>query len=596
MHRNSFLPRTLVWTVLLAAWLFGPLAAGNLHAQDQKATTVYVPLGGSEILQMSKSQLIQEFKSDDARIARVDRVQNDLRKVAVTVGNQPGRTLVTLRDEAGKAEVFEIVVENDIETLKRVIKTVFPTSNLTVTKAGANIILSGNVAKATEIDAILRTAASIAGDPLRVINSMTVGGVQQVQLDVVVARVARSEARQMGFSFLESGQQQFYASTTGGAGSLSGMITSGINNATAALTSSPNLVFGLLDDSRSFTGYLEALRTDSLVKLLAKPKLIALSGQPADFISGGEQAVPDLASGGAGGGAVAGVRFVPFGTTVRFLPIVLGGGKIYMEVEPQFTFPDPSNLFSAPIPGTSTVVFGRTTQRVRTSVIMEDGQTYAIGGMIFHQVNGTNTKVPVLGDLPFIGFFFGNITYTDSEEELIILVTPHLIDPIDCGQGPKALPGQESRRPDDFELFLERILEAPRGPRDVFVDGHYTPAFKNSPTNSMFPCPRCNGPRGACDVPFAGPESPLGNTGAVPVMVSPAPRVMAPVQSVTPTVTPVQPTPVRSTPAQPQSLPEPRTQAPVVPVEIPATSVPAPPTADSGSGTVQLAPPTEGEN
>src|SRR5262249_50283386 len=156
-------------------------------------------------------------------------------------------------------------------------------------------------------------------------------------------------------------------------------------------------------------------------------------------------------------------EFRPFGTTVRFLPIVLGNGKIYLEVEPQFTFPDPSNLFSAPIPGTNSVVFGRTTQRVQTSVILEDCQTFAIGGMVFHSVTGNSSKVPILGDLPFIGAAFSTINYTDSEEELLVLVTPRLVDPMDCTQVPKYLPGQETRNPDDFELFLERILEAPRG-------------------------------------------------------------------------------------------------------------------------------------
>src|SRR6185369_6398724 len=119
--------------------------------------------------------------------------------------------------------------------------------------------------------------------------------------------------------------------------------------------------------------------------------------------------VPVIASGSAGGGAVSGVEFRPFGTTVKFLPLVLGGGKIYMEIEPEFSFPDPSNLFSAPIPGTTDRVFGRTTQKVQTSVTLEDGQTLAIGGMIFHQVNGSCTKIPVLGDLPFIGTAFSTI-------------------------------------------------------------------------------------------------------------------------------------------------------------------------------------------
>src|SRR5262249_41877829 len=198
----------------------------------------------------------------------------------------------------------------------------------------------------------------------------------------------------------------------------------------------------------------------------------------------------------AGGGAVSGVDFKPFGTTVQFLPIVLGDGKIYLEVQPQFTFPDPTPLFSAPDPGTNAAVFGRTTQRVQTSVVLEDGQTFAIGGMVFRTANGTATRVPIVGDLPFIGFFFSHLNYTESEEELLVLVTPRLVDPLACNQLPKYLPGQETRSPDDFELFLERILEAPRGPRRVHDGWSYEAAYRNDPTTAILPCGglnRCGG-------------------------------------------------------------------------------------------------------
>jgi pilus assembly protein CpaC len=511
MHRTSFLPRPVVWTVLFAAWLFGPFAVEPAHAQEKlppPPTAVYMPTNSTDALQMSKLQIVKEFKSDAPLIVRVEAVKNDPRKVLLTSGKDPGTTLIYLKDEKDVVEIFQVTVETDVDLLRRIIRNVFPTANVQVTKAGNNIILSGTVAKATDVAPIISTARSIAGGDLkdeRVINSLTVGGVQQVQLDVIVARVARSEARNMGFSFLESGSQHFIGSTVAGSGSLTGALTTGITNPAASLTAAPNIVFGLLDEAQAFTGFLQALRTDNLVKLIAKPRLIGLSGQIADFISGGEQAVPEIgASAGAGGAAVAGVKFVPFGTTLKFLPIVLGGGKIYLEVEPQFTFPDPSSLFSAPIPGTNSVVFGRTTQRVHTQVVMEDGQTFAIGGMIFHQVNGNTNKVPVLGDLPFVGTMFSSINYSQSEEELIVLVTPHLIDAMDCSQPAKYLPGQETRSPDDFELFLERILEAPRGQRDVFVDHRYVPAYKNGPTADKYPCPNCNGPRGACDVGFGG--------------------------------------------------------------------------------------------
>ena len=98
---------------------------------------------------------------------------------------------------------------------------------------------------------------------------------------------------------------------------------------------------------------------------------------------------------------------------------------------------------------------------------MEDGQTFVIGGLIQRSINSSTSKVPVLGDVPFLGAAFSSKSFTETESELVILVTPHLVDAMACDQAPKILPGQETRSPDDFELFLEGILEAPRGPRVV---------------------------------------------------------------------------------------------------------------------------------
>jgi pilus assembly protein CpaC len=132
---------------------------------------------------------------------------------------------------------------------------------------------------------------------------------------------------------------------------------------------------------------------------------------------------------------------------------------------------------------------GRVTQRVHTTVEVEDGQTFVIGGLIQRESFGTTRKVPVLGDLPFVGTAFRSIGHDERERELVVMVTVHLVDPLDCSQLPKYLPGQETRNPDDFELFLEGILEAPRGSRTACGGGnHYLPAYKNSPSAGVYPC------------------------------------------------------------------------------------------------------------
>ncbi len=175
----------------------------------------------------------------------------------------------------------------------------------------------------------------------------------------------------------------------------------------------------------------------------------------------------------------------------------MGDGKIWLEVEPEISDLNPA--FGTVINGTS--VPGRSTQRVHTTVVLEAGQTFVLGGLIERRVTASTVKVPIVGDLPFIGAAFSAKNFDETETELLITVTPHLVDAMSCDQAPKVFPGQETRSPDDFELFLEGILEAPRGSRQVFPDGHYVPAFKNGPTASTVPCAGTGKGEGACKTP-----------------------------------------------------------------------------------------------
>jgi pilus assembly protein CpaC len=293
----------------------------------------------------------------------------------------------------------------------------------------------------------------------------------------------------MSFDFLNGGQHHVFASTVGGAlinpalGSILPNVPGvglPIANAVTAPNGAPsNFFLGLFNNEQVFFGLLQALKNENLAKILAQPKLVTLSGRSATLLSGGQQAIPET----AGLGSIS-VRFEPFGTQLTFLPIVLGNGKIHLEVEPEISNIDPT--VGTSIAGT--VVPGRNTQRVHTTVEIEDGQTLAIGGLIQNDVVASTQKVPCLGDLPFIGAAFSSKTFSEREQELVVLVTPHLVDPMSCDQLPKLVPGQETRSPDDFELFLEGILEAPRGPREVCHGGRYVPAYKNGPTADVFPC------------------------------------------------------------------------------------------------------------
>ncbi len=502
MHPTNRVPQITLCSLLLGLTLCGTAISQGLQAPGQPkdgqaapgGSGMIVPINGTRYLQMTSKKRILKVVNPNERVAVVQSMAGDPTTVMVT-GREAGTTRITLTSEDNVQENLDIVVQADVEYLRTMLQQIVPTASIQPIPVGNSmIVLKGHVDRAEDVDVIVKTAERAAGGAFQVQNALQVGGVQQVQLDVVVAQVSRSELRRMSFDFLDVGQHHVLASALGGLTipqqALAPAALPGIPPVFDVVTpngGSPNVFLSVFNNKQSFFGFLQALRDENVAKLMAEPRLMALSGRQASFLSGGEQAIPVP----AGLGQI-GVQFEEFGTRLNFLPIVLGDGKIHLEVEPEVSSLNAANGVS--IQGT--VVPGRDTQRVRTVVRLEPGQTFAIGGLIQRNITGTTSKVPVLGDLPFIGAAFSRKSFDERESELVILVTPHLVDAMSCDEL-KALPGQETRSPDDFELFLEGILEAPRGPRAVCHDRCYVPAYKNGPTSALFPCAgddRCGGP------------------------------------------------------------------------------------------------------
>ncbi|HZY86438.1 MAG TPA: hypothetical protein VFE78_16510 [Gemmataceae bacterium] len=488
MHRKLFRPGWLWSGVLLALLGSGPAAAWAQDAPPPRPRALIVPINGTVRLQMATKKPIKTVTNPKDSAINIRTVVGDPTTVLI-IGQQPDVTRIELEDVDGKKEVYEVIVQADIEYLRSQLRRGVPTANLEPIPTGNNaIILTGTLARAEDAPIAQAIAQSVG---FTVVNAMRVGGVQQVQLDVAIASVNRSAFRAMAFNFLVNSKNFFLGSTVGQAVAEPGLIGVGaplgptfLGQALSGVPGAPNgqptnLLFGVIHSSWGLLNFLQALKIESVVKDLAEPRLVTLSGRPASFLAGGEQAVPVP----AGLGQV-GVQFEEFGTRLNFLPIVLGNGKIRLEVEPEFSQLNAAN-------GTSingTVVPGRTTQRVNTTVELEDGQTFVIGGLIQRDMTASIQRVPVLGDIPYLSTFFTSKTITETEQELLILITPHLVDAESCAQRPNILPGQETRSPDDCELFLEGILEAPRGPRNACVDRTYVAPYKNSPSASVYPC------------------------------------------------------------------------------------------------------------
>jgi len=545
MHPTKYARHAVLWGLLVFGGMSGTAAFGQEQPAPlprpspapkvDKTGALIVPIQGSVRIQMKTKQPIRDVFNERENVLTVLPDAADPTRV-VLLGRAVGITRVTLTDINNKQETYEIVVQPDIELLRKLITQAVPTANIQVVPGvGSVIILTGNVAHTSDVDTILRLASSIGGgaDAGNIINAMNVGGVAQVQLDVVVAQVSRNEARNRGFSFGVQGTEYVFSSILGGLG-VPGAGGGGAAGGFGPLQAggAANIVFARVQPT-TFQTFLQALKSEGVAKILNEPKLVTQSGRVARFLAGGRQAVLGPASGINGPGVV----YEEFGTELEFLPLVYGNGKIYLEVAPRIRNVNQSLGITTSF-GT---VPGFDEQSVRTSVLMEDGQTFAIGGLISSNVQSQTTKVPFVGELPFIGTLFSTITQTESEQELVILVTVRLVDPQDCSQVNTKLPGRETRSATDFELYLEGIMEAPRGQRVIFENGKYKAAYKNSPTAAQYPCldANCGGGRRQGGANCADGSCPTGPTNGV--MIAPQPQGQPLPQGAVPNL---QPTPI----------------------------------------------------
>lgn len=356
-----------------------------------------------------------------------------------------GVTRVKLWDEDSKVYTIEVFVDGDSRQLTMLLRRLFPDAQVHVIPVQGSVILTGYVQNPDDVSHIVALANEFHP---KVLNHLKVGGSRQVLLHVKVMEVQRDKLRAMGFNFNAFGTDYDISSGIGGL----------ISNMPSILSALPvpspeaNIVFSLIDDNDTFIGLLEALREEDLLKILAEPTLVAISGRPASFLAGGE--FPILVPQSLG---TTSIEFKEFGVRLDFVPIVLGNGRIHLEVRPEVSERD----FTSAITVGSTVVPGLTTRRIDTAVELNSGQTLAIAGLINTRVEARTSKVPLLGELPWIGAAFRRVRYEESEVELLILVTPEIVEAMDAEQVPPGGPGFETQGPTDTELFFKGFIEVP---------------------------------------------------------------------------------------------------------------------------------------
>ncbi|MDX1971105.1 MAG: pilus assembly protein N-terminal domain-containing protein [Candidatus Sumerlaeia bacterium] len=280
-----------------------------------------------------------------------------------------------------------------------------------------------------------------------IVNMLQVPPEKQVMLRVTVAEVNRSAARSIGFNFNLLNPNGFleFGNTTGGLLNQTGSAGGG------------NIPITYVDNV-TFQAALRALRTMSMGKTLAEPTLVTLNGKAASFRTGGSFPIPVVTGNTSSG--LQGVTFQEFGVDLSFTPFTVTEDKIRLLIDGKVSSRDNGGggqIGATTVPGLDERTFN-------TTVEMNEGQTLAIAGILQTETRSQSRNIPLLGDLPLIGRFFGNSEITSSEQELVVLVTPEVVSALEYNEVPP-LPGDDSFEPDDLEFYLYGRMES-RAPRD----------------------------------------------------------------------------------------------------------------------------------
>ena len=367
------------------------------------------------------------------------------------LGRAAGTTNLALYDRRGELiAVVDVVVGPDVQGLKRQISEVFPGETVKVGLSNDNILLEGRISSPLVAERIVALAQTYAPD--KVLNLMSVGSPQQVLLEVRVSEMSRGTVKQLGINSFSWGSSGSEGGVVGRGDAQSGPFQAGLT------------LFG-----PNINIQLEALERKGLVRTLAQPNLVALSGETASFLAGGEFPVP---TGISQNGQIS-IEFKQFGVSLAFSPTVLTDGLVNLVVAPEVSSLDRD----ASVQLSGVVVPGLKVRRAKTSLELRDGQSFAIAGLISSDFSDTVRAVPLLGRIPIIGALFRSTSFQENETELVITVTPRIVRPVRPEE--IALPTDSVLRPSDADLFLLGKTErkgrppAPARPRPGGIDGEF---------------------------------------------------------------------------------------------------------------------------
>jgi len=451
------------WRLTLLEMLLGALFAlaaaqlvpGAARAEEpvirisgaNRTATVYVATGKSQDVRTEDSFI--DITVGDPNIADVNPLTNHTLSI---LGKKIGTTRVTVYGEGKKlVGIFDVEVGYETRRIAAELKRRFPHAALSVTTVNGRLMLTGEAPDAVTADKAYTVVRQFAEDA---INSVSVAAPQQVMLEVRFIEISRKAGRDLGVQWNVFGSRVIanigsrqparnlpISPPTDGSHIPAGEVAAGVLSGTSPFGF---LIGRMIAGGTTVDVLINALEAQGVARSLAEPNLVALSGDTASFLAGGEFPIPVPGALGQ-----ISIEYKRYGVGLAFTPTVLGGGLINLKIEPEVSQLDTSN----PIQVSSISVPPLIVRRASTTVELRDGQSFAIGGLLQNVGTTDQQQLPWLGDVPVLGALFRSASYQKNETDLAIIVTPRLVRPARPND-PIRTPVDATLPPNDADLFL----------------------------------------------------------------------------------------------------------------------------------------------
>ena len=422
--------------------------------RPEGVAAVELLVGGSTVVKLPsrvESVVVAHPGIADARPVAEDEV--------IVVGLKVGTSDLVFRLESGETLTRRVTIGVDAGDLERRLGQLFGVS-LEVENLGGSVAIRGAMPDLPTAE-MVRSYLDATG--LTWVDLTRIDGVRQVQLRVRIAEASRTALRELAFGAVVGGNSAFGGIQSPGGTpfqpvSISPQLGPGssVSNANFGFDPSPvtsaTTLFGGIPGA-NLEIFLQALSENRYVRVLAEPNLVAVSGEEATFLVGGEFPVPIVQGSVVGGGSTVTIEYKEFGVRLNFRPEVLGEGRIRLEVAPEVS---ELSQIGAVVQNGFTIP-SVITRRSKTTVELGSGQSFAMAGLLRNKEQARVSKVPVLGDLPILGLLFRSVRYEQDQTELVVMVTAELVEPLDDGDA-RPGPGELHKTPNDWELFMEGKL------------------------------------------------------------------------------------------------------------------------------------------